>query len=152
MTTSAVAEREGAVVQGRVSPPPAIASAVQSANYKFAQVMKEIIVASPHAFQSENQQLEALAAVDSFLSALVPNSARRALADIPARAPVEDVSKRVPPAGAGYSLPYAGNAAIDYDKLAAAIVRAQYAQANAEVATTDEPAPADDTETSEDNG
>lgn len=138
--TTAVAERDTSVVQGQVSPPPAIANAAQSANYKFAQVMKELIVASPHAFNSENDQLGALAAVDSFVKALVPNSARRALADVPSRAQVEDVSKRVPPAGAGYSLPYAGNAAIDYDKLAAAIVRAQAELANADASV--EPAPA----------
>lgn len=152
MTTTAVAERDAPAIQGRVSPPPAIANAQQSASFRLGQVLKELIHAAPHAFTSENQVFAACEAVDAFLAANVPSSARRALQDIPARAPLEDVTKRIPPNGATFGLPAAAPAQIDYDKLAAAIVRAQYAMSQSENPPADEPAPAAELQETEDDG
>lgn len=144
MTTPAVADKSAAppapVIQGKVSYPSAIAGQVPSAVYKFGQVLKEIIHAVPTAFSNENDLLAALTTLDDFVKAFVPVSNLAALADVAARAPIEDVSKRTPPAGVSYSIP-SNTPAIDYDKLAAALVRAQMAIA-AENQPEPVPAPA----------
>lgn len=110
-------------VQGKLSPPPATANQSQSAVYLLGQVLKEIIHAVPTAFPSENQQFSAIQTVDKFVAASVPVSAQRALAGIPARAPVEDVTQRKPPAGVSYSIPQ--SMSIDYDALARAMLKVQ---------------------------
>lgn len=110
-------------IQGRLSPPPNSANQTQSAVYKLGEVLKELVHAIPSAFQSENQVHAALSTIDGFVKAHVPDSARRALSDIPARAAVEDVSKRNPPAGVSYAIPQ--SMSINYDALAEAMIRAQ---------------------------
>lgn len=142
----------GQVVQGKVSRPDrpvnpsAIAQAVPSAAYGIAQVLKDLIHSS-RAFHSENQVLEAYKAVDTFMKAFVPASALSALMTGDERASIEDVSKRIPPQGVAFSVP-TNVPAIDYDKLAAAMVRAQAqyaAELESDSVASDE-APADEPE------
>lgn len=118
-------------IQGEVVQPSAVASPQAAAAFNLGQVLKEIIHAIPAAFSSENQVLAAFTAIDDFIKAFVTRSALPALADGTQRAPMEDVSKRIPPAGTAFSVP-TNIPAIDYDKLAAAMVRAQaqYLQQN----------------------
>jgi len=124
------------VVQGRVVQPSATAGQEASAVYKVGQVLKEIVHALPNAFSNENKVLSAVQDIESFVKAYVPASALPALATGAERAMVEDVSKRPAPAGVSYSIPTTAPT-IDYDKLAAAMVRAQ-----AEYAASLQPAPA----------
>ena len=141
MTTPALADtgaKPAPVIQGKVSYPSAIAGQVPSAVFKFSQLIKELIHSVPTAFNNENDVLAALTTVDDFIKAFVPLSNLAALADVPARAPIEDVTKRTPPAGVSYSIP-SNTPAIDYNKLAEAIVRAQAAIA---FENQPEPAPA----------
>lgn len=110
-------------IRGTLSPPPASANQAQSAAYKLGEILKHIIHAVPSAFNSETSVLEAVRAIDGFVNSMVPSSARRALAEVPARAPVEDVTKRQPPAGVHYSIPQ--SMSIDYKALARAMVEVQ---------------------------
>jgi hypothetical protein len=137
MSTSTVA------VQGEVINPSATANAKESAHFSFAQVIKELIHAVPAAFPSENLQYQAVRVVDDYVKAHVSRSALPALADGNQRAPLEDVTQRIPPQGSGYIVP-SSTPAIDYDRLAAAIVRQQ-------LRLSEKPAPADSAEVSEDD-
>lgn len=139
MTTPAVRETPPAVVQGSVVTPSATANGQQSAVFSLGQTLKELIHGTPQAFTSENQRLNALTSVDSWIKAHVPNSARKAVATDEERAEIEDVSKRPAPNGVSYSIPTTAPT-IDYDKLARAMVRAQ-AELAAEQANS-APAPA----------
>lgn len=103
--------------------PSAVAKQVPSAAFAIGQVLRDLIHSSG-AFKSENQILEAYKAVDTFMKAFIPASALPALMTGDERAPVEDVSKRIPPQGIAFSTP-TNVPAIDYDKLALAMVRAQ---------------------------
>ncbi|HEV2352694.1 MAG TPA: hypothetical protein VGR89_00485 [Puia sp.] len=102
--------------------PAAIAGPQASAVFKVGQVLKELIHAVPSAFPGENDVLRAVNDVESFISAFVKKNELPALATGDQRAMVEDVSKRPTPAGVAFSTPMA-QAGIDYDRLAAAIVR-----------------------------
>jgi hypothetical protein len=137
----------GQVVPGRVVSPAAISGQTPTAAFKLGQVLKEIIHAIPAAFPNENAVLAAVNDVDAFIKAFVPTSALPALATGEQRAPVEDVAKRTPPQGVSYSIP-TNVPAIDYDKLAMAMVKAQMALA----AETPAPAPAVVTDEDEGNG
>lgn len=144
MTTPAVQDR--AVVSGEVVTPTAIAGRLESAAFGLAQVLKQIIHGSHGVFHTENQLLEALAAVDKYVAATVPASMLRALLTGEERASHEDVSKRVPPGGVQV-MQRTAVPAIDYDLLAQAMVRAQMqiAAENARIPATAE-APADGSE------
>lgn len=146
MTTPAVQDR--AVVSGEVVTPTAIAGRLESAAFGLAQVLKQIIHGSHGVFHTENQLLEALAAVDKYVAATVPASMLRALLTGEERASHEDVSKRVPPGGVQV-MQRAAVPAIDYDLLAQAMVRAQMqiAAENARIPAT-AAAPADETDSS----
>jgi hypothetical protein len=145
MTTPAVRE-DRAPVQGQVISPSAVANATQSAAFELGQVIKTLVAGSSHAFHSENEVLDAHRKIDTYVRAHVPVSARAALADGTQTAPVEDVSKRPAPAGAGYIMPSPNAPAIDYDRLAAAIVRAQLAEQAAAQESAAAPAPVQVTE------
>jgi hypothetical protein len=132
-----------------------MANKAQSAAFALAQVLKQVIAGLPQAFATENQLLAAYNAVDNYISANVPASARDALFTGEEVAPVEDVSKRPPPAGYQYSIP-SNVPQIDYNALAMAMVRAQQqiAAENAQVPETtlveSTPAPASNTEVEDD--
>lgn len=151
MTTPAVQDR--AVVSGEVVTPTAIAGRLESAAFGLAQVLKQIIHGSHGVFHTENQLLEALAAVDKYVAATVPASMLRALVTGEERAPHEDVSKRVPPGGVSIAQQRASVPAIDYDLLAQAMVRAQMqiAAENARIPAT-AAAPADETDSNGNSG
>lgn len=110
-------------IQGKLSPPPNAANQTQSAVYKLGEVLKHLVHANPSAFQSETLVHSAISTIDGFVRAHVPDSARRALSEVPARAPVEDITKRTPPAGVSYAIPQ--SMSINYDALAEAMIRAQ---------------------------
>lgn len=139
-----------AVIAGVLSKPPAEPSAIAgqtpSAVFKLGQVLKEIIHALPAAFAGENDVLAAINDVDTFIKAFVPAAALPALMTGDQRAPVEDVSKRIPPQGVAYVVP-ANVPVIDYDRLAMAMVRAQQ-----QLAAEPAPAPASDTVPGGENG
>lgn len=149
MTTPAVRE-DRAPVQGQVISPSAVANATQSAAFELGQVIKSLVNGSPHAFHSETDALAAHASIDRYVKAHVPVSARAALADGTQAAPFEDVSKRPAPASAGYLMPTPNAPAIDYDRLAAAIVRAQLAEQAAAQESAAAPAPVQATEPASD--
>lgn len=141
MTTPAVQDRQ--VVSGEVVTPTAIAGRLESAAFGLAQVLKAIVHGSHGVFHTENQVIDALAAIDKYVAATVPASMLRALVTGEERAPVEDVSKRVPPGGVQIAQRTAVPQ-IDYDLLAQAMVRAQMqiAAENARIPATAE-APAE---------
>lgn len=126
--------------------PSAVAGQTPSAVFKLGQVLKELIHAVPAAFAGENDLLAAVSSVDEFIKAFVPAAALPALLTGEQRAPVEDVSKRIPPQGVAYVVP-SNLPVIDYDKLAMAMVKAQM-----ELASAPAPAPASDTVTGEVDG
>lgn len=107
------------VVPGSVVEPTAIVGPKDEALHDMANVVKELVVKS-HAFHSEKDVEAALKSVDNWVNAHVPPTVLHTLrTEKPGRAPIEDVTKRVP-AYAG--LPQvAGSQLIDYNKLAAAI-------------------------------
>lgn len=111
------------VIQGSVVQPSAMAGPVASAVFGLAQILKDV-VHNGRVYTAENDVLAALNAIDSFANAFVKPSELPALATGDERAQVEDVSLRPAPPGMTGMVP--SNApSIDYDKLAAALVRAQ---------------------------
>lgn len=115
-------------IQGRVVTPSATANAQQSAYFALGDILKALVHGVPSAFPKENDVLAAFATIEKFVKANVTGSAIKALATGDERAPVEDVSKRPAPAGVSYSIPASGAGAIDYEKLAAYIVREMASQ------------------------
>lgn len=126
-------------VQGEVVQPTAIASGKESAVHGLAQVLGRIIDGSPSAFHGENLRLQAHAAVNQWVNSHVTQSGLRALRTGDERAPIEDVSQRVPPPQVTFGTPVNTQPGIDYDRLAAAIVRQQ--NAAAQRAALDQEAP-----------
>lgn len=95
--------------------------------HNFANVIRDLLAA--HVFPNENAKLSAMRAVDAFEKANVPvNAFLNREGD---RAPVEDVSKRVPPGGNVAVVLPQSTPAIDYDRLAAALMAAQTSSQNA---------------------
>jgi hypothetical protein len=141
------------VLQGDVITPSAIAGKVDAAAYGLGQILKTIIGGLPSAFRTENELLAGYNAVDKYIAAVVSQSAIPALATGEEMASIEDVTTRRAPNQSAYTLPQQPAVAIDYDRLAEAMVRAQM-QIQAENArqpeTTlveDKPAPAPATNT-----
>jgi hypothetical protein len=104
-----------------------MAGPVASAVFALGNVLKDVIH-NGRVYTSEPDVLSALSVVDDFISAFVKHSEMPALATGDERAAVEDVSLRPTPPGMP-SIPV-NTPTIDYDKLAAALVRAQQ-EANA---------------------
>jgi hypothetical protein len=130
MNEVATTRTQAPLVAGEVIQPTAYAGPKAVATHKLGELLKELVHGNPHAFTSENQKLEALNTVDGYVKAHTQPSEIRALSDGTQRAPIEDVTQRKAP-NVGYSVPTAQAAPIDYDRLAAAIVRAQAAQQTA---------------------
>jgi len=85
-------------------------------------------------YHDESQREAALSTVDQYEKHVIGASDLRQLVSETDRAPVEDVSKRVPASG---NLPQTAPAQnIDYARLAAAIVAAQQAQSQQQTAET----------------
>ena len=109
-------------ISGRVVQPAATAGPQQSAVYKVGEFLKTL-AHKAGVFANESDLLSALSDIDKWVSAYVPASAMNALDTESGRAPIEDVSQRTPPNSTAVVQTMAPG--IDYDKLAAAIVRAQ---------------------------
>lgn len=111
--------------QGSTVNPSAVASASDSAVWTLGEVLKNMFTRTPAAFHSESELDKAILAVDNFVKANTSRSAVRALATGEETAPKEDVTQRVPPGGASPVNVAGPSGPIDYEKLAAAIVRMQ---------------------------
>jgi hypothetical protein len=122
---------QGQVVTPSVVQPSAVAGARASAAYGLAQVLKDVIHGSPASFHGENHVLKAIEAVDKFVKAFVGAGELPALVTGDERALVENVALRTPPPQVTFGTPVNTGPSIDYDRLAAAIVRQQNAQAAA---------------------
>lgn len=127
MTTPVPYDPSQVVVQGSVVQPTAIASGKESAVSGLAQVITRLIDGLPAAFTREDDKLRAHAAVNTWVNAHTTASARRALMTGDEKAPIEDVALRVPPPQVTFGTPVNPTGGIDYDRLAAAIVRQQNA-------------------------
>lgn len=108
-------------IEPGVVAPSAVSSGTQSASYKLGSVLLEIVHrAGIYARESDLHAAEQVvrdwvrAMASSGLSALVTGEER---------APIEDVSKRTPPGGFVPVPAAAPQPSIDYDKLAAALMR-----------------------------
>lgn len=114
------------VVPGAVVEPTALVGPKDEAVHDMAVLLKQL-VSNSGAFHSEKDIEAAMRTVDNWATAHVPHSVRETLlVEKPGRAPMEDVSKRIP---ATVGLPQAvGNQLIDYNKLAAAIAAHMQAQ------------------------
>jgi hypothetical protein len=112
-------------IEGKVLPPAVSPDA--DAGHGFVNVVRKL-AHIPTAFHSEDERLAALDALTTYERSIL-GSAHAGVIQETDHAPVEDVSLRVPPGGA--PMPVVTGPTIDYDKLAAAIVRAQLAQAEA---------------------
>lgn len=120
------------VVQGTVVEPTAIASGKESAVHALGETLMRIIDGVPAAFHGENDRLKAHESVRQFVGSLVSRQGFAALRTGDEKAPVEDVAMRVPPPQVTFGTPVnAPGAGIDYDRLAAAIVRQQAKAARA---------------------
>lgn len=102
--------------------PTAIASGRSSAIFSLGDVIKRLVDHSL-AFHSENDKLAAFNVVDGYVNAHVADREMVALLTGIERAPVEDVSQRVPPTVGGPVM--TGGPGLDYTKLAQAILREQ---------------------------
>lgn len=125
MSYPAVAGRPPAL-EGRIVEPSGHIAPLSASAHDFLNVMRALI--HRHPWHHENQKLEALNAVAAFEKHFVPPNDLRNLASENDHAPIEDVSQRIPPQ-TGLAPVVAPSQNIDYDALAAAIVRAQAAQA-----------------------
>ena len=100
--------------------PSAVSGPAPSAAWDLGQVLTDLVHRSG-AYHSESQVDAATAAINRWVSASVPVSAKRALSTGDERAVKEDVTQRVPPGGAVQAIV---TPPIDYDRLAQALVRA----------------------------
>lgn len=131
-----------AVLQGRpeVIQPTRIAAAHASSAHAFFNVIRDILHKS--GYHTEGELLAALDAIAQYeLKVVTPGDLQQVSSEND-RAAVEDVSKRIPPQSGIGMLPVLSPAPIDYDKLAAALVRAQAAAAQENQQTTTPEVPA----------
>jgi hypothetical protein len=112
-----------AALQGKVLPPAVSPDA--DAGHQFVNVVRQL-AHIPTAFHSEAERIAALEALTAYERSILGSAHAGVIAETD-HAPIEDVSLRVPPGGP--PLPVVTGPTIDYDKLAAAIVRAQAQQA-----------------------
>jgi hypothetical protein len=105
----------------RVVTPTAIAQAAPSAAFGLGEVLMDIIHGT-QVYATEQQTVNAINTVRKWVGQTVSKADLNALADGTERAASEDVTQRVAPNQAGYTIM---QPALDYDKLAAAILRAQ---------------------------
>lgn len=124
---------QGQVVQARQ--PDAVLDPISTAAHDFGNVAKALVTRSG-AFHNESELQKAHSAIDSFVKFITPQKDRTHVITEDDQAPVEDVSRRIPPNSTGQAVVHAGPQ-IDYNKLAAALIAAQQAQAAADTAPAD---------------
>jgi hypothetical protein len=107
---------------GQVVEPSATAGPGPAAAHGLGTVLLDLVYRSG-SYHSESDQDAAADAVHKWVNSQVSASEKRALNTDATRAPKEDVSLRVPPGGYVPAVVTA-TPAIDYDKLAQALVRA----------------------------
>jgi hypothetical protein len=107
--------------------PTAVSTPRSAAVHALGGVLKTMIH-NGRMFVNEKDIDDAMNVVDTFVGAFVPGAELPALLTGAERAVREDVSQRIPPGGAPAPAAYAGPA-IDYAKLAEAIVAVQRRQA-----------------------
>lgn len=122
---------------GAVAPYDASAGAVSPSGYikpqsvavaKFAQVMRDIL-GVVQVYHNEADLDQAHRTITEYIKQMTDPADRSRLVSEGDQAPKEDVSERVPPTNRGPATAPAGFGPIDYNKLAAALVAAQQAQA-----------------------
>lgn len=118
-------------ITGEVIQPKAMAGPVASAVYALGHVLKDVLHGA-HIYKNESEILKAFDTIDQFVNAFVKGSELPAVVQPTDRAKVEDVSQRIPPNGIPAP---AASPGIDYDKLAAALVKAQLAASQENVPT-----------------
>jgi hypothetical protein len=96
------------------------------------EVLKDVLHAVP-VYKNETQVLSAVTTVENFVKSFIKPSEVPAVATGEERASVEDVSQRTPPPGMVGAPGPVNTLAIDYDKLAQALIRAQAAASTPEV-------------------
>jgi hypothetical protein len=116
-------------IAGEVVQPSAMISGKDEALHSFAGVIRDLVLRGG-AYHTENDQDAALNSVSKYVAASLAPSVMAALNnEHPGAAAKEDVTQRVPPSGIFIAPVPVNNQPIDYNKLAAAIVAAQAAQA-----------------------
>jgi len=118
-----------AVLQGTAQTvqPTRIAAAHAASAHRFFNVIRDILHKS--GYHTEGELLAALDAVAQYENKVVTSGDLKQVSTDNDRAAVEDVSKRIAPQSGIGNLPVMTPAPIDYDQLAAALVRAQAAAA-----------------------
>lgn len=103
----------------------AVVSPQHNALFRVGELLKKVVRAVPTAFPNENDVYNAITAIESFVTTGIPAASLRALSEEhDGAAPLEDVTKRIPPAGSA-ALAAPAMQGIDYDKLAQALIAAQ---------------------------
>jgi hypothetical protein len=118
-STGAVAPH---TIPGEIVTPDAVLDPKSVPAHNFFNVMRDLIGMTP--YHTEGQKNKALDAVDAFENRFVPVQDRQHVLTETDPAGREDVSLRPVPANSGFPAPVAGPA-IDYNRLAAAIVAMQ---------------------------
>src|SRR5215469_8102803 len=114
---------------GAVLTPTQVVSAQANLAHQFFNVVRHLIEHAG-AYRNESTQTDHLAVVQRYENALTSPAERRQLLSEDDRAPREDVTQRTPfPGSGGVPAVAPAAAAIDYNKLAAAIVAQQAAMA-----------------------
>lgn len=113
------------VIPGEVVTPAAVVGPLAFPAHAFLNTVRSVITRSG-AFHGEDELRSALASVDSYEKAILKNDHKHVLSEDD-HAPFEDVSLRTPPRNGGVPVP-TGAPAIDYNRLAAALMAAGFGQ------------------------
>lgn len=112
---------------------------ISMAAHKFGNTLRHLILNTHGVFKTEGAMRDALDAITAFETHLIPPRDRNLVRSDTDMAPVEDVTKRVPPRGA--TPPQPPGPAIDYAALAQALIAAQ--EANNPAPVTEEETPSE---------
>lgn len=112
------------VIPGEVVAPAAVIGPNAFPTHNYLNVVRDLV--SGRKYHNEDDVRTALAAVDEYEKRMLAADHRHVLSEDDA-APHEDVSQRIPPRGSAPVVP-ATAPAIDYNKLAAALMAAGFGQ------------------------
>lgn len=112
-------------LQGEVLTPDAVVDPIAFPAHDFFNVIKDVIHRAS-VFHDEDDLKKAMNAVDVFEKRFLKNDHQHVTSEDD-RAPHEDVSQRIPPQTGAVTVP-AGAPAIDYNKLAQALMAAGFGQ------------------------
>lgn len=112
-------------IPGELVTPAAIVGPLAFPAHAFLNTMRQVISKSA-VFHSEDELNAALQSVTNYEKAILKNDHQHVLSEED-HAPREDVSKRIPPRGSYAPVP-TGAPAIDYNRLAAALMAAGFGQ------------------------